>query len=193
MNADGAGRPAVFLDRDGTLNVEKNYLYRIEDWEWIPGCVEAIAELNAAGVPVIVVTNQAGIARGLYTEADLFRLHEFVGSELARAGARVDGFYHCPHHPDFGDRLDCDCRKPRPGMLRRAADEHGIDLTRSWVIGDRETDVEAALACGARPVLVETGYGARTRALLTRPVEQFPSAAQAISGILNRLRDTPAS
>lgn len=191
--ADGPGRPAVFLDRDGTLNVEKNYLYRIEDWEWIPGCVAAIADLNAAGVPVIVVTNQAGIARGLYTETDLFRLHEFVRAELHRAGARVDAFYHCPHHPDFGARVDCDCRKPRPGMLRRAAAEQGIDLTRSWVIGDRETDLDAAVACGAHPVLVETGYGLRTRAMLDRPVAVFPSAADAISHILLEHRHRPAA
>lgn len=190
---DASLRPAVFLDRDGTLNVEKHYLHRVEDWEWIPGCVAAIRGLNQAGVPVFVVTNQAGIARGLYTEHDLARLHDFVQADLATAGARIDGFYHCPHHPEFASRIDCECRKPRPGMLTRAAGDHRIDLARSWMIGDRETDLEAARACGANPILVETGYGTRTRLLLQTPVACFPTAAQAIANILNRIRGGSAS
>lgn len=154
--------PAVFLDRDGTLNVEKNYLHRIEDWEWIPGAVEAIRRLNAAGYTVVVVTNQAGIARGLYGEAEVAALHDFVYRDLARRGARVDAFYHCPHHPDHGSA--CDCRKPAPGMILQAAAELGLDLGRSWLVGDKVSDVEAARAAGVRPILVRTGYGASEEA-----------------------------
>lgn len=152
-------RPAVFLDRDGTLNVEKDYLHRWEDWEWIPGAIEAVRRLNAAGFVVVVVTNQSGIARGLYQEADMHALHRRVASELAAFGARIDAWYHCPHHPHYGAVRDCHCRKPEPGMLLEAAREHDLDLTRSFVIGDKAADVEAGLAVGATPILVLTGYG----------------------------------
>lgn len=153
------GRPAVFLDRDGTLNVEKEYLHRWEDWEWIPGAIDAIKRLNEAGYLVIVVTNQSGIARGYYTEADVLALHQRVDEDLRHHGARIDAYYYCPHHPQHGAVRDCECRKPEPGMLLAAAREHDIDLTRSFVIGDKAADVEAALAVGATPILVLTGYG----------------------------------
>ncbi len=177
-------RRAVFLDRDGTLNVEKNYLYRIEDWEWIPGSVEALRKLNVAGWRVVVVTNQAGIARGYYGEAELARLHEFVRDEAQRQGAHIDAFYHCPHHPEFGDDTDCECRKPKPGMLLRAAADLSLDLRRSYLVGDRESDIEAAEVCGVRPLLVETGYGLRTLPLLSHSVPHFKSVAEAVEFVL---------
>ena len=108
---------AIFLDRDGTINVEKNYLHRIEDWEWIPGATKAIRNFNEAGYLVVVVTNQAGVARSLYGEEEVRRLHEFIDSELAKEDALINAYYICPHHPDFGEKTNCDCRKPRPGML----------------------------------------------------------------------------
>lgn len=163
MPAQTAHSPAVFIDRDGTLNVEKNYLYRIADWEWIPGAVAAIRRLNGAGYKVVVVTNQAGIARGLYGEAEMAALHAHVDRELAKAGARIDAYYHCPHHPDFSEGT-CVCRKPEPGMLLSASRELGIDLDRSWLVGDKCSDLEAARAVGVRPILVRTGYGAKEEA-----------------------------
>lgn len=152
-------QPAIFLDRDGTINVEKNYLYRFEDWEWISGAQAAIARLNKAGFLVVVVSNQAGVARGLYTELDVMRLHEQISADLERNGGKIDAFYYCPHHPEYGDNRDCDCRKPSPGMLLEAARTMNIDLAKSWMIGDKLTDLLAARIAGVKGVLVKTGYG----------------------------------
>jgi len=152
-------RPAIFLDRDGTINVEKNYLYRFEDWEWIPGAQAAIARLNRAGFLVVVVSNQAGIARGLYTEQDVMSLHERVLVDLYGNGGNIDAFYYCPHHPEHGGNRACDCRKPRPGMLLEAARALNIDLAKSWMIGDKLIDLLAARVAGVKGVLVQTGYG----------------------------------
>lgn len=152
-------RPAVFIDRDGTLNVDKNYLHRFEDWEWIPGAVEAIKAFNEAGFLVIVISNQAGVAQGMYSEADINLLHAHVDDELRRLDARIDAYYYCPHHPEFGEERACDCRKPAPGMLLRAADDLAIDLSRSWMIGDKLIDVEAGHAANVATILVRTGYG----------------------------------
>jgi D-glycero-D-manno-heptose 1,7-bisphosphate phosphatase len=155
-------RRAVFLDRDGTINVEINYLHRIADLDLIPGVPAAIRALNDAGLLVIVVTNQAGIARGYYDEAALHALHEHMAEALATEGAHIDGFYFCPHHPDFSG--PCACRKPRPGMLLQAAEDHRIDLAQSWMIGDSAGDLGAARAAGCRAVLVRTGYGREVEA-----------------------------
>jgi D-glycero-D-manno-heptose 1,7-bisphosphate phosphatase len=157
-------RRAVFLDRDGTLNVEKEYLYRPEDWEWIPGAIEAIRLLNAAGFVVVVTSNQSGVARGYYNEQAVRDLHATVDRWLKAEGARVDGYYYCPHHPQYGAVRDCDCRKPAPGMLLAGAREHDIDLKKSYVVGDKSADVGAARAVGATPILVATGYGKTERA-----------------------------
>lgn len=153
------GIPAVFLDRDGTINVEKNYLYRIEDWEWIPGAIEAIKLINQMGYLAIVVTNQAGVARGYYSQEDVKLLHEKVNEILHRHGAKIDAFYYCPHHSEFGLIRDCQCRKPKPGMLLNAKEECEIDLDRSYLIGDKVIDMRAALAVGVQPIMVSTGYG----------------------------------
>lgn len=169
MNRPGspaAGRPAVFVDRDGTINVEVNYLHRPADFEFIPGAPEAIGHLNRAGWLVIVVTNQAGIARGYYDVAALRRLHAHLQTLLGEHGAHVDAFYWCPHHPEFTGT--CDCRKPAPGMLYTAAADLGIDLQRSWLIGDSAGDLGAARAAGCRAILVRTGYGAALEAQLRR-------------------------
>lgn len=150
----------MFLDRDGTINVEKNYLYRIEDWEWIDGAPEAIRQFNQSGFKVVVVSNQAGIARGMYGRADVDNLHAFVSAGLRKIGATIDAFYYCPHHPECGEARTCSCRKPSPGMFLRAAEELNIDLSRSWMIGDRLVDVQAAKAANVASILVRTGYGA---------------------------------
>jgi D-glycero-D-manno-heptose 1,7-bisphosphate phosphatase len=158
---------AVFIDRDGTLNEESGYLHRAEDCRFIPQAADAVALLNAAGYLVVVVTNQSGIARGYYTETDLEKLHEYMSGQLQAAAARIDGWYYCPHHPDYPSAQgDCTCRKPLPGMLRRAAAEMHIDLSVSWMIGDKRADIEAGNAAGCKPILVLTGYGPDERASL---------------------------
>lgn len=153
---------AVFLDRDGTINQEKDYLYRVEDFEFVPGAPEAIRLLNDAGVLVVVVTNQSGVARGYYTEEDVESLHRHIARELEVFGARVDAWLYCPHHPDGKGSysLPCRCRKPLPGMLLDAARRLDIDLESSVMIGDKRADIEAATAAGCRPILVRSGYGA---------------------------------
>jgi len=156
-------RRAVFLDRDGTINEERNYLWRVEDFSFIDGAAEAIGLLKGAGFLVVVVTNQSGIGRGLYNEEDLDRLHRHMQDELGKRGAEVDACYFCPHHPQHGTGeygVECDCRKPLPGMLFRAAGELGINLSASWMIGDKLADMEAGLAAGCRTMMVRTGYGA---------------------------------
>ena len=155
-------KPAVFLDRDGTINVEKNYLYRIEDFEFIPGAPEAIKRLKDAGFLIVVVTNQSGVARGYYSLEDVDRLHTHIQDELNRYDTSIDAFYVCPHHPTDGEGeylLECDCRKGNPGMLLQAAEDMGVDLKHSWMVGDKAADIEAGGRAGCRSILVETGYG----------------------------------
>lgn len=154
---------AVFLDRDGTINVEKDYLYRPNDFAFISGAPQAIARLKQAGYKVIVVTNQSGVARGYFTENEVHLLHDYIQRELARFDCAIDAFYLCPHHPEHGQgsyKVDCSCRKGQPGMLLQAASDHGIDLSRSFMVGDKRADVEAGRAAGCRAILVRTGYGA---------------------------------
>lgn len=143
---------AVFLDRDGTLNVDHGYVHRFDDWEWTPGAIAALTRLKAAGYLLIVVTNQSGIARNYYSVGDMEALHNRVNEILTGAGAAIDAFYFCPHHPDFS--TECDCRKPLPGMLLTAAREWSIDTASSWMVGDSERDVEAGLAAGCRAILL---------------------------------------
>lgn len=156
------GRPAVFLDRDGTLIREAEYLADPDGVELLPGVPEALRALRAAGFALVVVTNQSGIARGLYGEDDYRRVAHRVDEVLAAAGAPVDATYYCPHHPDHGP--PCDCRKPALGMHRRAAASLGLDLSASWFVGDKASDVEPAALVGGRGILVRTGYGRRTEA-----------------------------
>lgn len=155
-------RRAVILDRDGTLIHEAGYLDRLERLQFFPYTIDAVRLLNRAGFAVVVATNQSGVARGLLEESFVARAHAEIAARLAAGGARVDGWYYCPHHPE-GARAEyrqaCECRKPEPGLLRRAAEELDLDLARSFAIGDRSHDVRAALAVGATPILVRTGYG----------------------------------
>jgi len=155
-------RPAVFLDRDGTLLVERSYLRSVREMRLVRRGAEAVRRLNKAGLAVVVATNQSGIARGLLREDDLQAMHRELGRRLARGGARLDGIYYCPHHPEAPlpqYRRRCSCRKPSPGMLRRAARDLGLDLGRSYAIGDSLRDLEAGRRAGCRTVLVRTGYG----------------------------------
>ena len=154
--------PAVFIDRDGTLTEEVGYVNHPSRLHLLPRSAEAIRRLNQAGVPAVVVTNQAGIARGYFSEDVLNRVNESLMAQLASAGARLDGLFVCPHHPTEGEppyRARCECRKPKPGLLRRAAAELGLDLTRSTMIGDKPSDLVPGREVGAATVLVLTGYG----------------------------------
>jgi D-glycero-D-manno-heptose 1,7-bisphosphate phosphatase len=148
-------RPAVFLDRDGTISEDVGYLNDVSQFRMFPFAAGAIRKLNDANLPVIVVTNQSGVGRGFFDEASVHAVHEEMTQQLAAAGAHLTAIYYCPHTSDD----DCECRKPKPGMIRQAAHEHGVDLARSFVVGDRYGDVELAQASGGRGVLVRTGYG----------------------------------
>lgn len=155
-------RPAVFLDRDGTMVRDVGYLSRLEDLHWFPYTVDAVRLLNRAGFLVFVTTNQGGVGLGFYPEAFVQRAHEEMAAYLAAGGARVDGWYYCPHHPRAtieALRVTCDCRKPEPGMVRQAQQQFPIDLARSFVVGDKAGDLGLARSVGARGVLVRTGYG----------------------------------
>ena len=144
-------RPAAFLDRDGVINIDHGYVYRQEDFSFVPGVLDAAADLARMGYALVVVTNQSGIARGYYTEGDFHALAQWMRARFAAAGAPLAGVYHCPHHPDAGDgalRRDCDCRKPAPGMLLAAARDLNLDLSRSALFGDKCDDLRAAQAAG---------------------------------------------
>jgi D-glycero-D-manno-heptose 1,7-bisphosphate phosphatase len=155
------GRRAAFIDRDGVINVESGFVHRLEDLVYLPGAIEGLRRLQAAGYLLVVITNQSGIARGLYTEADYLQLTAGMQQRLAAAGVQLSSVEYCPHLPD-GEieryRRDCDCRKPRPGMITRAAAALGIDLSASILIGDRVTDIQAGRAAGVgRCWLVRSG------------------------------------
>lgn len=158
---DSPLRPALFLDRDGVLNEDREYVSRWEDFRWIPGAREAVAAFNRAGWLVIVVTNQSGIGRGYYSEADMHALHDRMSQDLAAAGARVDAIYWAPHHPDASVEAyrhpNPPDRKPNPGMILRALQEWPIDPARSILVGDKPSDLEAALRAGVHGVLFTGG------------------------------------
>lgn len=155
-------RPAVFLDRDGCLNEEVGYLNHVSRVRLLPGAAPAVRRLNEAGVAAVVATNQTGVARGYFPADVLEAVNREVVRQLALEGARLDGFYVCPHHPEHGEppyRQVCECRKPRPGLLLRAARELDLDLAASVMVGDKISDVACGHAAGAAGVLVLTGYG----------------------------------
>jgi D-glycero-D-manno-heptose 1,7-bisphosphate phosphatase len=154
---------AVFLDRDGTIIEELGYLDRPERVELFPWTIDAVRVLNRAGVAVVLVSNQSGVARGFFSEDVVDAVHQRMADLLAEGGARIDAYYYCPHHPDGKVReyaQKCDCRKPGRGLVDRAVEELGIDPARSFVVGDRWLDVALGRAVGAQSVLVRTGYGA---------------------------------
>jgi D-glycero-D-manno-heptose 1,7-bisphosphate phosphatase len=144
---------AAFFDRDGTINVDVGHLHRAEDLQFVPGMPERILRYNREGYKVIVVTNQAGIAKGLYTEEDMRNLHSEMNRQLMDGwGAHIDAFYFCPHHPDITG--PCHCRKPEPGMIEQAIRDFDVDVSQSILYGDKPTDIEAGERCGIRGVLV---------------------------------------
>ena len=154
---------AVFLDRDGVITKDPpHYAHRPEQLELIPGAASSIKTLNDLGVLVIVISNQSGVARGFYTEEDVAIYNKAMEGELQKENGRVDAIYYCPHHPEVGDsryKVSCDCRKPGTGLLELASKEHGIDLERSFLIGDKISDIMAGKGAGASTILVLTGHG----------------------------------
>jgi D,D-heptose 1,7-bisphosphate phosphatase len=190
VHSDGR-RPAIFLDRDGTINVEKGYLRRPEELELLPGVGAALRSLRQAGFRLVVITNQAVVARGEASEADLAAIHRRLEWELGTSGAFVDAIYVCPHHPDRGfpgERADlkfvCDCRKPATGLVERASRELQIDVASSWMIGDQTVDIETAHKAGLRSVLVQTGAGGGDGRFAAIPDHVAPDLAAAAETIL---------
>jgi D,D-heptose 1,7-bisphosphate phosphatase len=168
--------PAVFLDRDGTLVEEAGYIDRLERLRLYPWSLDSVRLLGRGGFQIVIVTNQAGVAHGYYDEAFVRQAHAYLADAVRSAGGDLAGCYHCPHHPEgkvVEYRRACECRKPAPGLFVRAARELDLDLARSYAIGDRWRDVQAARAAGATPVMVRTGYGARE---LDRPGGDVPPA-----------------
>lgn len=175
---------AVFLDRDGTLLEEGGYADRLDRLVFFPYSVDAVRLLNRGGRAVVIVTNQAGVARGIFTESFVAEAHRHITERLAAGGARIDAWYYCPHHPEGAVetyRRTCDCRKPQPGMLTRAASELGVSLAGSFVVGDRWHDLEAGQSVGARGILVRTGYG--------RMEERSPKAGVTPAAIVENLME----
>jgi D-glycero-D-manno-heptose 1,7-bisphosphate phosphatase len=167
-------RPAVFLDRDGTLLEERGYLVRLEDLVMFPWTADAIRLLNRAGFVTVVVTNQAGVARGYFDEPFVHRVHGEIDRRLALGAARIDRYVYCPHLPDgrmTDYRQSCECRKPKPGMIERACRELGLDAKRSFMVGDRWLDVECGHGAGVRSILVRTGQGAHEEATIVPPMQ----------------------
>jgi D-glycero-D-manno-heptose 1,7-bisphosphate phosphatase len=191
------GRVAAFLDRDGTINEEKNFLRDPGELSLIPGAATAIRKLNDSGIATCVISNQSGVARGVLNEDDLVRIHARLKQQLERdAGAHLDRIYYCPHHPTAGIapyNISCDCRKPGTGMLERGARELDIRLDRSFVVGDRVVDVQAAMAVGATSILVLTGYGATAleecKEEHLSPDCVAPSLSEAVEFILQSIHD----
>lgn len=184
-------RPAVFLDRDGTLNEDVGFMDRLDALRLFPWTADAIRLLNRAGFCTVVTTNQSGVGRGLIPEPLVGIVHAEIDARLARAGARIDRYFYCPHHPDKGlgaYRQACECRKPRPGMILTAAREMGLDLTRSVMVGDRRGDVASGHAAGVRAVLVRTGVGAAEERALAdgeeRPDAILDNLMEAVGWIL---------
>jgi len=189
-------RAAVFLDRDGTICEEVGYVNHLSRSRLLPNSLEAIRLINQAGLLAVVTTNQSGVARGYFSQDLVEAVHAKLRASAADAGARLDGIYYCPHHPSEGTapwRAACDCRKPLPGLIKRAAREHGIDLSRSYAVGDSVVDIDAAAAVGVPGVLVKTGYG---RGLLehqrhrfrTEPAYAAEDLLEAVGWILARGR-----
>jgi len=182
----------VFLDRDGVIVRQIDHLNHAEDLELIEGAGEAIAWLNDAGIPVIVVTNQAGIAKGYLTIADLEEIHERLHRELVVFGAHLDALYYCPHHPQAAVTeylKDCPCRKPGTGMLARARDEHGIDPALSYLVGDSTSDILAGSRAGCRTILVRTGFAGKDGIFEVKPDLVVADLAAAAKTILAETRN----
>ena len=188
-----SGARAVFVDRDGTMIEDVGFLDRLERLKLFPFTVDALRLLKRAGFKIVVVTSQNGVAQGMLTEEFLAEAHAHLSRVLDAAGAAVEGYYYCPHSPYATVeryRVDCECRKPKPGMILAAAREHGLDLARSFVIGDRWRDIEMGTAAGTTAVLVETGYGRSEAARRPPNMADVPAVANLIEAASWILRNS---
>ncbi|CAK9884039.1 MAG: D-glycero-beta-D-manno-heptose-1,7-bisphosphate 7-phosphatase [Candidatus Erwinia impunctatus] len=176
--------PAIFLDRDGTINIDHGYVHEIDNFDFIDGVIDTLRELKTQGFALVLVTNQSGIARGLFSENTFLQLTEWMDWSLADRGVDLDGIYFCPHHPQASEqayRQQCDCRKPQPGMLLTAQQELGIDMAASYMVGDKIEDIQAGVAAGVgHTILVRTGKA------ITVEGERLAEA------VLDSLSDLPA-
>ncbi len=184
---------AVFLDRDGTINIEKNYVHKIEDYEFIPGAEEAISKLNAAKFKTIVVSNQSGVARGYFGITAILNLHDYIQRELRKKNAWIDAFYYCPHHPEGAVpefSIVCECRKPKRGMIDFALKKWELNLEKSYVVGDHATDILLGKNIGAKTIFVKTGHGLHQMEKLTewelQPDQVAENLPEATDYILTR-------
>lgn len=144
---------AIFLDRDGTINIDKNYVYKIEDWEFSPYALEGLQILSLKGYKLVIITNQSGIGRGYYTRQDMDKLHNYVTSLLKEKNIDITGIYFCPHTPSE----DCNCRKPKTELLKKASEDLNIDLYKSYFIGDKTCDIKTGRDSGCKTIMVQTG------------------------------------
>jgi D-glycero-D-manno-heptose 1,7-bisphosphate phosphatase len=178
---------AIFIDRDGTINVEKGYVHKIEDWEFIPGAVEALRHLSDRGIRIYIITNQSGIARGLYTESQFHDLTRHVTQQLQRKAIRIEKVLYCPHHPDGNDpryAFECDCRKPNTLLIEEVLREEGLAISDVALIGDKNTDIEAGARLGLTTYLVLTGFG-RAESATTKATYVMPDLLHAVRHFLN--------
>jgi D-glycero-D-manno-heptose 1,7-bisphosphate phosphatase len=179
---------AVFVDRDGTIIEDTGYISSSKEVSFIPGSIAAVKRLNQAGFQVIVITNQSGVARGIFSEDRLQTVDKHIQKHVLSGGAHIDAFYYCPHHPEHGVypyRQACECRKPEPGLIKKAAREHQIDLSRSFMVGDHSCDIQAGKKAGVRTVFVLTGHGSREKEKLAeRPDHTAANLSAAVDWIL---------
>jgi D-glycero-D-manno-heptose 1,7-bisphosphate phosphatase len=192
MSEAKPSRRGVFLDRDGTLLEEAGYVDRLERLVFLPFAVDAVRLFNRSGYAVVIVTNQSGVGRGMYEEAFVRQAHDVLEERMKAGGAHIDRIYYCPHHPAADVeryRRDCDCRKPGPGMLRQGAAELDLDLSRSFSVGDKWSDVGAGIAAGGKGILVRTGYGRQSEGAPiagTEPAAIVDNVAAAAAWILRQ-------
>ncbi len=185
---------AIFMDRDGTVSYEVGYVNHLDRYEIMAGSAEAIAKINSSNFLAVVITNQAGVARGYFKEELVAKVHEKLKRLLAAKGAHLDGIYYCPHHPDVGEppyRQRCSCRKPEPGMILRAQKDLDIDLSGSYIIGDSIKDIQTGINAGVRGILLLTGYGRgeyehASEGWTVRPIHIAENLADAVDWILER-------
>lgn len=185
----------VFLDRDGTINHERGLFYKKEEFELLPGAIEAVKLLNKNGLLAVVITNQPGVAKGMYSETDVHSLHHHMIDLLAKEGAKFDAIYFCPHHPEKGHadenpqyKIECECRKPGTSMLKEAAKKFGVELKNCWMVGDRTVDVKAGHNAGCKTILLRTGAAGKDGKFDVRADFECEDVLEAVKLIVAKIK-----